>query len=293
MEDGIHASDSGPPSDRQTRLSVVVPFYNASDLVPEVVRRLKSALKKITTDYEIILVNDGSSDNTLEYLKKEAECDSRIRLITYEKNMGKGYAVRYGIGKSFGTYVVYIDGDLDILPDSLDDYINSLHRSDVAVASRRHPLSRANLPASRKLLSKAFNLLVRVMTGISLSDTQVGLKAGRGVLLRAIFGIMTVNRYAFDVEFLAIASRLGLRIVEMPIQASTDKQFRFRQVLKMLKDLILITYRLRMRLDFKLIAAHIRMSTRAEIQRLTIAQVRDLLKSRAIEPPPEIEKTVE
>ena len=106
---------------------------------------------------------------------------------------------------SFGDVITFVDGDLDISPNTIRDYVKELENCDLVIASKRHPLSKVKAPSSRKFLSRMFNLIIRMLIGIEVRDTQSGLKAGKGVALRSIFGSMVVKRYAFDVELLTIA----------------------------------------------------------------------------------------
>jgi dolichol-phosphate mannosyltransferase len=195
--------------------------------------------------YELIIVNDGSSDETRAAARELSKCDKRVKLISYNKNMGKGYAVRQGVIHSQGKYLLFMDGDGNISSDILAQYIQKLDKVDVAIGSKYHRDSNISVPMSRKLLSKSFQMLVKIMLGLKISDTQVGLKAGKGESFRKIFQQMHVKRYAFDVEMLAVAASLGLKIEEMPVQLRIDSQFRAKEMARMAIDLVTIAYRTR------------------------------------------------
>src|SRR5918996_6588565 len=137
------------------------------------------------------------------------------------------------------------DGDLSISPDSIKDYVEMLSTSDLVIASKRHPKSKINIPRSRAFLSRVFNLLTKVATGIPQKDTQAGFKVGNGEIMRRIFRNLTVNRYAFDVELLTIASILHLKVQEMPVIMKIDRQFRMKDIVNMLVDVIRISYKRR------------------------------------------------
>jgi glycosyltransferase involved in cell wall biosynthesis len=229
-------------------LSVIIPVYNQERKITMLLESVKEALNLTLLNYEIIIVNDGSLDNTSNLLLKEEKRDSHIQVISYPQNKGKGHAVRTGIMKTHGDIVLFVDGDLDITPRVIKDYVNELQNCDLVIASKNHPLSKVNAPGSRKFLSRAFNLFVRITTGIKLKDTQSGLKAGDGNALRTIFNIMVSERYAFDVEMLAIATVLGMRIKELPIEISLDQRFKLRDIAKMFIDVIAISYRFRVKL---------------------------------------------
>ena len=123
----------------------------------------------------------------------------------------------------------------------------ALRHEDLAIGSKRHPNSRVESPAERKLLSACFNYLARFLTGIKYSDTQSGLKAFRTSSLKRIMPLVSVKRYAFDVEILTVASLLKMKVVEMPVRIQLSARFRVRSVLRMLVDLLGITYRLRIK----------------------------------------------
>ena len=191
------------------------------------------------------MVNDGSLDNTLQVLRDLEKCDPRLRIISYFPNMGKGHAVKTGVVASCGDVVMFTDGDLDISPSAIKDYFRELQNCDLVIASKTHPLSKVNVPFSRKFLSRAFNLFVRIATGIKFKDTQSGLKAGNGSVLRTIFKVMLIKRYAFDVEMLTIAKELELSIKEMPVEISLDRHFKIKEIVKMLIDVLAVAYRYR------------------------------------------------
>jgi glycosyltransferase involved in cell wall biosynthesis len=191
----------------RTKVSIIIPVYNQEKQIIDLLTKIRKILKPIFTDYELVVVNDGSIDNTLAALRKEQEeLKSKVRVISYDENRGKGYAVKQGVIQSSGDIVLFIDGDLEISPEAINNYVTELKSYDLVIASKAHHFSNVVSPTSRKVLSKMFNLLVRVALGIRLKDTQSGMKAGKGSVLRAIFRAMLVNRYAFDVEMLVIAS---------------------------------------------------------------------------------------
>ena len=224
-------------------ISVVIPVYNQQNTISTSLARIRQVLDSLSSSYELIVVNDGSRDDTLKILQREQASNPQLKIVSYEKNMGKGYAVRKGILESIGHLVIFTDGDLDISPVTITEYIGQLAHCDLVIASKRHAQSRVVSPASRKFLSRAFNLVVRILTGISIKDTQSGLKAGSGPALRAIFKLMLVKRYAFDVELLTIASLLKMKIKEMPVEINLDRKFKVKDITKMFVDVMAVAYR--------------------------------------------------
>jgi dolichol-phosphate mannosyltransferase len=227
----------------ELNLSVIIPVFNQQKKITYSIKKIKQAVELWFTNYELIIVNDGSTDNTLTFLKGIALTDERIHILSYTPNRGKGYAVRQGVLHSRGDVVMFLDGDLDIAPDSIKDYVESLSTADLVIASKRHPQSSVIIPRSRALLSRAFNLLIRLATGIPQKDTQAGFKVGKGEIMRTIFRKASINRYAFDVELFTIASILHLKVHEMPVVMKIDRRFNTKDILRMLADVARISYK--------------------------------------------------
>ena len=226
-------------------ISVIIPVYNEESKIHSLLAHIREILSETLLQYELIIINDGSTDNTELVVADEGKLDNRIKLLSYKENRGKGHAVKMGVLNSKGDIVCFLDGDLDISPSEIKNYIKGLEGCDLVIASKAHPLSIITAPFVRKMLSKMFSILVRVSVGINIKDTQSGLKIGNGNALRQIFNVMLVKRYAFDVEMLAIASKLNLKIKESPIEITLDCSFKFREILNMFVDVLGISYRLR------------------------------------------------
>jgi glycosyltransferase involved in cell wall biosynthesis len=226
-------------------LSVIIPVYNEGSKISPLLTHIKDVLNETLLDYELIIINDGSTDDTEQVITEEVNADKRVKVLSYKENRGKGHAVKTGILSSCGNVVSFLDGDLDISPSQIMNYIRELEGSDLVIASKAHPLSVIKAPIIRKILSKIFSILVRVVVGIDIKDTQSGLKLGNGAALRKIFHVMLVKRYAFDVEMLAIASKLNLKIKESPIEITLNSSFNIREMLRMFIDVLAVSYRIR------------------------------------------------
>jgi len=232
----------------QVYASIIIPVYNQEKNIPYLLEKIKEILTATIQTYEVIVVNDGSYDNTLSILINQHKFNPHLRVFSYAENRGKGFAVKIGVSKSRGSVILFIDGDLNVSPDKILDYLNEVKDNDIVIASKRHALSKVTIPTSRNFLSRTFNLLVRLSTGINIKDTQSGLKAGNGDSLRKIFSVMLVKRYAFDVELLSIATMLKLRIKEMPVDIKlSNKFFYVDEIMRMLLDLASISYRLKIK----------------------------------------------
>lgn len=228
------------------RVSVVMPAYNERPRITKAVSRALDAATRAGFDSEVVVVDDGSTDGTGDEVEAASKNDARIKLVGYRPNRGKGYAIRRGLEVVTGEYVVLMDSDGEIVPDELRRYVKGLAGSDICVGCKWHPQSKVETPIIRSILSRTFNILVRLLTNVDCSDTQTGLKAYRKDALERIVRLQLVKRYTFDVELLAIASLLKLRIRELPVNIELKGGFRFRDILRMFVDLMGIFYRLRL-----------------------------------------------
>lgn len=229
----------------QVELSFVLPAYNEEDSIECALGTLDELVKEKRLPYEIVVVDDGSEDKTLKRATKYASRNGHVKVVSYTRNEGKGHAVKTGFMQTTGEVVIFADSDLDIDFSIVSKYVDALKHADIVVATKWHPDSVVNMPISRKILSHGFNVLVRILTGANLRDTQVGLKAMRKSAFTDIFPRLCVKRYAFDVELLSVAKLYGLKIVEMPTRLRIQRSFELTEIFKMFVDLLGIAYRLR------------------------------------------------
>jgi dolichol-phosphate mannosyltransferase len=229
----------------QVALSFVVPAYNEEDFIEDTLDTIETVIKGKNLPYEIVVVDDGSLDGTLAKVTKYAKNNGHVKVVSYTKNVGKGHAVKTGFMQSSGDMVVFADSDMEIDLSMVSKYLQALEDGDIVIASKRHSGSQVEAPFSRKLLSLCFNRLVRLLTGFPLNDTQSGLKAMRKSAFVDIFPRLTVKRYAFDAELLAVAHLCGLKVVEMPVNIKLDVSFKPKEIWHMFIDLLGIAYRLR------------------------------------------------
>jgi glycosyltransferase involved in cell wall biosynthesis len=228
----------------QIELSLVIPAYNEEIFIEETLDALDLVVKD-KLPYEIVVVDDGSKDKTFLKASGYASRNGHVKVIHYPHNAGKGHAVRTGFMKAIGDVVMFVDGDMDIDLNTVSKFVRALDDADIVIANKWHPESQISVPLSRKLMSRTFNMLVRLFTGFNLKDTQVGLKAMKRSAVYDIFPNLAVKRYAFDVELLAVAHLCGLKIVEMPVKMKIDEPFKMKDAFRMFIDLLGITYRLR------------------------------------------------
>jgi glycosyltransferase involved in cell wall biosynthesis len=247
---GSTAAPAGSPT--RPLLTIVVPVYNGGDEVVEnlEVIRASAARGLPGADVELIVVSDGSIDRTAERLLA-ARAESGIRVIQYDRNLGKGYAVKTGALASHGEWVALVDADLDVDPAAVATYVETAReeRLDFAIGSKRHPDAVVHYPLSRRVASRCYQTLNRVLFRLDVRDTQVGLKVFNRAVVEDVFPLLLVKRFAFDLELIAVASALGHgRIRELPITLEyrfSGSQLRSRAVVRALLDTFAIFYRLR------------------------------------------------
>lgn len=207
-------------------VSVIIPAYNEGPMILNTIRETIKILKQHDIDFEVIVVDDGSGDNTYKEALR-ARSLGNVKCIRYERNEGKGHAIRKGFQISKGRLITFIDADMDLHPAQIPfflDYMKKYH-ADMVVGSKRHPRSRVTYPWTRKMLSISYRLVIKALFNLSVKDTQVGLKLIKREILERALPVMEVNRYAFDLELMVIANRFGYRIAEAPITLDFRKQF--------------------------------------------------------------------
>ena len=227
------------------QISLIMPAYNEGRTIEEAIYRVDNVVREMGLKYELIIVDDGSNDNTRMKVNNYARNNGHVKVVGYNNNVGKGFALKTGFSHAIGEMVVFMDSDADINPKQIAHYVEALKGADVVVASKWHPQSKVDTPLLRRVLSHGFNVLVKLLVGLRLSDTQTGLKAIRRSVFLGVFPSLTVKRYAFDVEMLALANLLGLKVVELPINIRIRNLLCLQEVWRMFLDLLGITYRLR------------------------------------------------
>lgn len=231
----------------EVETSIILCAYNEGQVIAESMKEVEKVMDEYDTKYEIIVVDDGSTDDTrqkaLEY--KNANHNERLKVLGYDRNRGKGSAIKYGFAHSSGRKIVFIDGDLGVSPKHIPEFLDKLGESDVVIGSKWHPRSSINAGMKRKLLSVGFNTLSRMLTGIKMRDTQTGLKAFRREVLEQISPKLVVNKYAFDLELMVMCNHGGFKISEMPVNVNVDGKARLREIFRMALDTLRVAYRIR------------------------------------------------
>ena len=232
-------------------LTVVVPVYNGGDEIVDNVSVIRGAVvaELGEENVELVVVSDGSIDGTAERLLETRT--PGVRVIHYDRNLGKGYAVKAGALAGRGEWIGLIDADLDLDPGSLPSYLATARAEglDFAIGSKRHPDSLVEYPRARRVASWCYQQLNRLLFRLDVRDTQVGLKVFSRRVADEVVPLLIVKRFAFDLELLAVAASLGFtRIRELPVRLEyrfTGSGVRSVAVLGALWDTAAIFYRLR------------------------------------------------
>jgi glycosyltransferase involved in cell wall biosynthesis len=228
-----------------------MPAYNEEKHIKEAIEEAIEALEKIGLNYEIVVVNDGSKDETTSKVLMCIKKYNAIKLVSYSENKGKGFAIKEGFKHTSGDIIFLLDSDGEISPINLQEYFNALKYVDIAIGSKWHKQSNVQAPFLRKFLSKGFNILSKLLVGIKVSDTQTGFKAFKREVLGKLVKVQSVYSYVFDVEFLAFANFLKLKVIELPVSMRLNAGFNMKKILQMFWELLGITYRLRIRKKYK------------------------------------------
>lgn len=232
------------------KISLCIPMYNESSIIKETAEALHEYMSKTFDDYEIIFSDDGSKDNSAEIVRKLEL--PRVKVLRYETNMGKGYAVRTAVLSAEGDVVMFTDADLaygtDVIKQTYDIFAND-RSVDMVIGSRPlHKEGYEGYTAIRKLASKIYIKVLSTVGGFKLSDSQCGCKAFSGKAAKEIFSRCEVNRFAFDFECILWAVKMGLNIFEMPVKIINHRESKvnvFRDSVKMLRDLVKMKKRIK------------------------------------------------
>jgi glycosyltransferase involved in cell wall biosynthesis len=226
-------------------ISVVIPAYNEEERIENSVNRIREFLinKDGVSDFEIIVIDDGSKDRTREVVYKLMESESRIRINNKRGNKGKGYSVREGILMSRYGLVLFSDADLATPIEELNVFLNEINYFDIVIASRNLKESRVERSFFRDLVGKGFALSGRVLLGLKYRDTQCGFKLFKRDVALRLFSLQKMDGFAFDAEILYLAKKFGYSVKEVGVTWRDQKGSKVniaKDSFKMLRDLVKI-----------------------------------------------------
>ncbi len=232
-------------------LSIIIPVYNEEKRIPNTLREVDEYLRKQAYDYEILVVDDGSKDRTVEVGRGLASTIKNLKITGYKKNQGKGYAVRFGLKEASGDYRLFTDADNSTSIDQIEKMWPEFEKGfDLVIGSRDAKGAVLDPPQPwlrHVILGEGFKLYRKLMVGLwRVEDTQCGFKGFKKEAVEKILPKCQINRFAFDPEILVLAKKLGFKIKEIPVNWKNDLESKvnFKSILKMALDLIKIRWNL-------------------------------------------------
>lgn len=205
--------------DEKIFLSVIIPAFNETDRIPATLGKVKSYLGKQKYTYEVIVVDDGSTDGMAKIVEDFIKGWKGFRTISYGENQGKGYAVKKGMLEAKGSWRLLMDADNSTDISEIEKFLKHTSNLEVIIGSRylENSSIKVKQPFERRIVSRFGNWLTKLMTGLDIIDTQCGFKLFSARAATDIFPRQTINRWAFDIEILAIAKQRNYKIKEVPV----------------------------------------------------------------------------
>ncbi len=229
------------------KVSIIMPAFNEAKTIKESVEETVRVFSDFGCRYEIVIIDDGSSDGTFDEALRVSARYSNIILKRSGKNQGKGGALKIGFGYVTGDYVIFLDADMELHPAQIETFfdIMSLDNADVVIGSKQHPNSRLNYRLQRKIISRVYFFLIKILFGLPIRDTQTGLKLFKYEVLKDVFPRILVKAFGYDLEILVNVHRLGYKIAEAPIVLNTQRYGRigFKSIWTTWVDTMAIWYR--------------------------------------------------
>ncbi len=228
------------------KISIVIPAYNESSRIESTLGRVLSCVQAQSWDAEVLVVDDGSTDDTTEIVERWMDVHPRLHLVENAGNRGKGYSVRNGLLQAAGDIVMFTDADLSAPMEEADRLFEALDNgADVAIGSRWLDRTRQTIhqPMYRQVFGRCFNWITRTVMGLPFADTQCGFKAFRRPAAQVIFRLQTIERWGFDPEILFIARKLKYTVREVPVTWGHDERSRMSYLkdgMKMLEEMAVI-----------------------------------------------------
>lgn len=231
------------------KITVIMPAFNESEIIERNVNETIRTFENFKVDFEIIIIDDGSTDETWAKIKGLESKFPSVKATRNMKNYGKGRALKKGFRFAKGDYVVFLDSDIDLHPAQLETFfdIMKLSEADIVIGSKRHPNSKLNYPLQRKIISSIYFFFIKLLFGLPIKDTQTGLKLFKYKVLKDVFPKVVVKSFAYDLEILAYAHRLKYKIAEAPVFIDSRRNFsriRLKDMFVTGWDTLLVFYRM-------------------------------------------------
>ncbi len=240
------------PPDRldavSARVSIIIPAYNESARIGGTLESVVRCIKDRNWDAEVLVVNDGSRDNTAEIVDAFSTAHPVVRQIHNDQNRGKGYSVRNGMLQAAGSIVMFTDADLSSPLEEGERLFAAIREgADVAIGSRWLDRKRQTVhqPLYRQFFGRCFNAVTRMIMGLPFADTQCGFKAFTRSAAQTVFRLQRIDRWGFDPEILFIALKRGYKVRDVPVTWGHDERSRIsylRDGIQMLEELVYVRW---------------------------------------------------
>ncbi|MCQ2516100.1 MAG: glycosyltransferase [Saccharofermentans sp.] len=234
------------------KLSVIIPAYNEGKHIRANLIAVSEAFIGISDEVEVLVVDDGSTDNTKDEILSVTKDHSDIIYAGYDTNRGKGGAIKHGVEKATGDVIAFLDADLDLSPKHIVDYYAHMKNTncDIVIGSKMHKDSKLDYPPARKFFSWCYFAMLKILFGLSIKDTQTGVKMYKAEYIKKVTPLLRVSGYAFDIEILALCNHEGAKIDEMPVEIIFRREesfgrIKFKDIWKMFIDTFGIWWNLR------------------------------------------------
>jgi len=231
------------------KVSIIMPAFNEEERIVLSVEETIETFERFGCAYEIIIIDDGSTDATYKRANAVASGYPQVFVKKNMVNFGKGRALKKAFRFTSGKYVVFLDADLDLHPKQVQILFDTMRKdnADVIIGSKRHPQSTVHYPWHRRIISSVYFFLVKIMFDLPIRDTQTGLKLFKREVLEKVFPKILIKKFAFDLEILIVAHHFGYKITEAPVVVKFNRLLGcvgVRSIYETLWDTLAIFYRM-------------------------------------------------
>jgi len=231
------------------KVSILIPVHNEEERIRHNLAEVRRTLDTLGCGYEVIVIDDGSTDNTVQILEELQSEIPNLTINKNHKNFGKGRALKKAFKYVTGSLIVWLDADLDLHPFQIKTLydIMVLDDADIVIGSKMHPNSKVSYPLNRRIISLGYYYFIRLLFNLPCHDTQTGLKLFKRKVLDDVFPRILVKKFAFDLEVLVNAYHLGFKLVEAPIVLDSQRTYGrigINSIFTTLWDTLAIWYRM-------------------------------------------------